>query len=90
MNNHTTSSLLGSSTDIFGNLVCWYFEHQKKIRYLVTFEEAFSLVSYNNNAEMIELLGIKYDAMEWRLLIDYIYIYIYIYSLIKIQNAPSS
>ena len=34
------------------------------------FDEASSLVCCNNNADLIELLGLNYDAIEWRLFFD--------------------
>ena len=34
------------------------------------FDETSSLVYCNNIADLIKLLGLKYDAMEWRLFID--------------------
>ena len=41
-----------------------YHEFEREIRYLFTFDKASSLVYCNNIADLIELLGLKYDAME--------------------------
>ena len=49
---------------------CWYRKREREFRYLFTFNEASSLVYCNNIADLIELLGLKYDAMEWKLFID--------------------
>ena len=53
-----------------GTTFYWYWEHEREFRYLFTFDEASSLVYCNNIADLIKLLGLKYDAMEWRLFID--------------------
>ena len=48
----------------------WYRDREREFRKFFTFDEASSLVYCNNIADLIELLGLKYDAMEWRLFID--------------------
>ena len=56
-----------------GTTFYWYWECcllEYLLGYLFTFDEASSLVCCNNNADLIELLGLNYDAIEWRLFFD--------------------
>lgn len=53
-----------------GTTSYWYRDYEREFRNLFTFDEASSLVYSNNIADLIEKLGLKYDAMEWRLFID--------------------
>ena len=47
-----------------------YREREREFRYLFTFDKASSLVYCHNIAGLIEFLGLRYDAVEWRLFID--------------------
>ena len=53
-----------------GTTFSWYRKCEREYGYLFMFDETSSLVYCNNIADLIKLLGLKYDAMEWRLFID--------------------
>lgn len=48
----------------------WYRNRESEFRKFFTFDETKSLVYCNNIPGLVELLGVKYDDIEWRLFID--------------------
>ena len=48
----------------------WYRNREKEFRKYFSFDESSSLVYCNNVADLVEAMGLKYDATEWRLFID--------------------
>ncbi len=70
-----SAQLLGSrlrENDLLapGTTFSWYRNREREFRPFFTVDEAKSLVYCNNIAGLIESLGVKYDATEWRLFID--------------------
>lgn len=53
-----------------GTTFYWYRDREREFRKFFTFDEASLLVYCNNIADLIKSMGLKYDAMEWRLFID--------------------
>ena len=53
-----------------GTTFYWYREREEEFTFLFTFDRASLLVYCNIIAGLIEFLGLKCDAMEWRLFID--------------------
>ena len=53
-----------------GTTFYWYRECVREFRYLFTFDKASSLFYCNDIAGLIEFLGLKYDATEWKVFID--------------------
>ena len=53
-----------------GTTFYWYGDRERELRHLFTFQKESSLVYCNNIAELVNLMGLSYDAKEWRLFID--------------------
>ena len=53
-----------------GTTFYWYREREEELIFLFTFDKISLLVYCNIIAGLIEFLGLKYDAMEWRHFID--------------------
>ena len=53
-----------------GTTFDWYRNCEREFRQFLTFRDKSSLFYCNNITELIQLLGLQYDTMEWRLFID--------------------
>ncbi|XP_076029890.1 uncharacterized protein LOC143018386 [Oratosquilla oratoria] len=53
-----------------GTTFYWYRDREREIRKYFTFDETHLLVYCNNISDLIQLLGLKCDTMEWSLFID--------------------
>ncbi|KAF2351010.1 hypothetical protein FHG87_018235 [Trinorchestia longiramus] len=62
---HLEKRLLAPGTTYYS-----YRVREREFRKFFMFDEVSSLVYRNNIASLIELLGLKYDAMEWTLFTD--------------------